>query len=284
MARLSKHRKRRSDDSEKLDRWLVSYADFITLLFAFFVVLYAISSVNEGKYRVVSDSLLEAFDTIPKSLEPVQVGEISRTKRDSIIENVALPSETRQREEYSSDALRLNLKEMADDIEAAMEGLIGDGQIRLLRSDDWLEIEINTSILFPSGDTRLVEGARPVLKRIANILKPFPNPVNVEGFTDNVPISTDLYPSNWELSAARAATVVHLFTREGIQPSRMTAIGYGEYRPKASNETARGRAKNRRVVLAVLAEDKDIRFQRDLENLDQRPHNTGFPTIEIERR
>ncbi len=265
------------DEGEKLDRWLLSYADFITLLFAFFVVLYGISSVNEGKYRVLSDSLTEAFKATPRSLEPVQVGEISRSRPDTPIDNPA-QSPAPGRADQDGQEMQLNLKEMADEIERSLSSLISDETVGVRRADEWLEIEINTSILFTSGSARLVDSAVPVLQKIARILKPFPNPINVEGFTDNRPIHTPTYPSNWELSAARAASVVHLFTRAGVDPRRMAAIGYGEYRPIADNSTAEGRSKNRRVVLAILAEDVNVRLDRSGQT------GTGFPPIDVLRR
>jgi len=246
-------RKRRQLESENLDRWLVSYADFITLLFAFFVVMYAISSVNEGKYKQVSTSLISAFKTVPKSLEPIQVGDISRSKNKNVIDTPL------QKFETDDEKKEENLKELGDKIEMEIMNSISSDEITLRRSEDWLEVEMNSSILFQSGEFQLVNSAKPILSNIAKILAPYPNPINVEGFTDNVPIHTDTMRSNWELSAARAATVVHLFSKAGIAPSRMSAIGYGEFRPLTSNQTLDGRLKNRRVVVAILAKDMNIR-------------------------
>lgn len=249
-------RRRKYDEPENLERWLISYADFITLLFAFFVVLYAISSVNEGKYRVLSDSLVSAFKTIPRSLDPVQIGEINRIKKKSFVDAISHEPQVNSPQELGNDSqASMSLREMASEIEKAMASLIKEGTVNVRQSDNWLEIEINTSILYPSGSATFVRSARPVLTEIAGILAPFGSPVNVEGFTDNLPIKTIAYPSNWELSAARAASVVHLFAKSGVEPSRMSAIGYGEHRPVASNDTPAGRSANRRVVIAVLAED-----------------------------
>jgi chemotaxis protein MotB len=133
-----------------------------------------------------------------------------------------------------------------------MSNLIQQDLIAVRRNDLWVEVEIKTSILFPSGSSRLQQEALPILSEIAKILKDFPNPIRVEGFTDSVPINTVAFPSNWELSAGRAASVVHLFTKEGVEPRRMASIGYGEYRPVADNSTAEGRNKNRRVVIVIL--------------------------------
>jgi len=133
-----------------------------------------------------------------------------------------------------------------------MSDLIRQDLIAVRHSDLWVEVEIKTSILFPSGSSILQSAALPVLREIANILKDFQNPIRVEGFTDSVPINTVAFPSNWELSAGRAASVVHLFTNEGVDPRRMASIGFGEYRPVADNDTPEGRSKNRRVVIVVL--------------------------------
>lgn len=145
---------------------------------------------------------------------------------------------------------------MADAVEQAMGELIQRDLVIVRRAEQWLEIEMNTDILFPSGVAQVSPMARPVLERLADILKPFPNRLRIEGHTDNVPISTVSFPSNWELSAARAATVVHLFMQQGIEAGRMTVVGMGEYHPVASNDNAEGRNRNRRVVIVVMAEDQ----------------------------
>jgi chemotaxis protein MotB len=116
----------------------------------------------------------------------------------------------------------------------------------------WLEIEINTDILFPSGAGEFAPTAEPVLDKLAEVLKPFPNPIRVEGHTDDRPIRTAAFPSNWELSAARAASVVHQFTRQGIDPLRLEIVGFGEFHPRQPNDTNEGRNANRRVVVLVL--------------------------------
>ncbi len=277
-------RKKRVEEHENHERWLVSYADFITLLFAFFVVMYSISSVNEGKYRVLSDSMVAAFADPARSLDPIQVGKLLRSPLQSetpmdrakpVIElfHVPLPerdireqlerklkeaqekaareAEARRRaEEGRIDEASLAL---ADAIESSMADLVDAGLIDVRRDKRWIEVEIKSSILFPSGSAELSPGSRPVLRKLAEKLAPLNNTIHVEGFTDNVPIDNFEFRSNWELSAARAASVVRLFTDLGVRPERMAAIGYGEYRPVASNDTPEGRARNRRVVLVIMS-------------------------------
>ncbi len=245
-----------SHECENTDRWMVSYADFVTLLFAFFVVMYAISSVNEGKYRVLSDTMNEAFKVPPKSPDPIQIGKeskvISSTKAatDQIKPIKILPKSERSYE--------YEMKQIAEAVSKSVQPLIDNGLIKVTQNKLWVEIEMNTNILFSSADSELNEQALPALKLLAGVLKTLPNSIDVEGHTDNVPINNDQFPSNWELSAARAASVVHLFTRYGVDPKRLSSIGYAEFRPISSNQTDEGRLKNRRVKVVILA-DKNAR-------------------------
>ena len=269
-------RKKRAEEHENHERWLVSYADFITLLFAFFVVMYSISSVNEGKYRVLSDSMVAAFRDPARSLEPVQTGVLVREpmhsdtpmdSREPIVERIKTPLPVQPEEPSTpAEADDQAVQDLADSIEASMADLVDDGLIEVRRDKRWIEVEIKSSILFASGSAGLSAESAPVLRELAEKFKPLDNVIHVEGFTDNVPISNFDFLSNWELSAARAASVVHLFTRLGIHPKRLAAIGYGEFRPVASNETAAGRARNRRVVLVIMS-GSDARISQRLDHL-----------------
>jgi hypothetical protein len=133
-----------------------------------------------------------------------------------------------------------------------MRALIDARLITVKRESMWLEIEINTDILFSSGSGAFSSSAEPVLDKLAEVLKPFPNPIRVEGHTDNRPIRTAAFPSNWELSAARAASVVHQFMKQGIDPLRLEIVGFGEFHPRQPNDSADGRNANRRVAILVL--------------------------------
>jgi len=232
-------RKRHQEEHENHERWLVSYADFITLLFAFFVVMYSVSQVNEGKYKVLSGSLETAFRSDSKTVVPVlKEGPINVTgSKEIAVLNPGGKSITQT---------------ISRDIEEQIKPLVERGLITLRETDEWLEIEINNRILFPSGSTKLVPDARVLLSLLGKVLGKFSVPVQVEGYTDNVPINTPLFPSNWALSAVRAASVAHLLSRQGIKPELLSATGYGEYRPVASNDSVEGRAENRRVVLKIF--------------------------------
>ncbi len=259
-------RKKKPEEHENHERWLVSYADFITLLFAFFVVMYSLSSVNEGKYRVLSDSLVSAFEDAPKSLRPVQIGDPikelpsifpdSRPQLKTVpeVEPEAAQEKRLQQEGQAGQRDRQNLNKLQKQLENSLGPMIERDLISVKRTGKGLEVEINSSILFDSGKALIQAKAVSVLTGIAASIKSFPNAVQVEGYTDNIPIETFAYPSNWELSAGRASSVVHLFSDEGVDPFRMSAIGYGEFRPVALNTTVEGRERNRRVVVVIMSE------------------------------
>ena len=243
------------------ERWLISYADFITLLFAFFVVMYSMSSINEGKYRVLSDTLLEAFKTPPKSADPIQVGEPKKSL-DPVEPVIEKPDVISLKPEPAVDTGQT--ARIAQRLQQSLKTLVDRGLIKIKHDKLWVEVELNNRILFASGEAELQPSAYPVLRQLARELKDMPNHIDVEGHTDNLPIRTELFRSNWELSAARAASVVHLLTREGVDPARLSAIGYGEFRPIADNRTAEGRRRNRRVAIIILA-DKHARRMLEIE-------------------
>ena len=272
-------RRHRHEEHANHEAWAIPYGDLITLLLAFFVVMYAMSSVNEGKYRVLSDSLVAAFRGAPRTLEPVQVGEKTVGSgadiQMTIVQQAMLEGQPREmlapltdspimrqgsrqspdqaeNSEAMDSAEALALESVAREVEQAMAGLIEKDLIVVRRHGLWVEVEIRTDILFPSGVATLSPGAITVLQQLAATLEPFPNPIRVEGHTDNLPINTRAFPSNWELSAARAASVVHLFMKAGLAPQRLAVIGLGEHRPIQGNDTPEGRNANRRVVLVIL--------------------------------
>lgn len=284
-------RKKRHEEHGNHEAWAIPYADLMTLLLAFFVVMYAISSLNEGKYRVMADALSAAFGGAPRTINPVQVGnqqlQGSDYDRPSPIKSgakkgpsapspapnptllPALASHLRTGQPMdvtNADAVRRAKRQLGDiatQMEGALASLVEAKLITIKRSELWLEVEINSDILFDTGSAALDLSARGVLAKLAEVLHDTPNPVRVEGYTDNQPINTAQFPSNWELSAARAASVVHLFASEGVAQQRLAMVGYGEYRPRADNASQEGRNRNRRVVLIVLASPDDDARQQD---------------------
>jgi chemotaxis protein MotB len=257
-------RKRHEEEIDNKERWLVSYADFITLLFAFFVVMYSISSVNEGKYKVLSDSLEGVFNAPQKSTKPIQIGEeLARSEgyksqEINLIPIVKSPELMDEQQQQKTFLENQELAQIAGEFEASLANLIEEQKVSVRKMDDWIEISLEDTIVFSSGGVEPIDEAFPVIEKIARILKSHENAMLVEGHTDNVPIRTGAFPSNWELSAARAAAVVRYLSLEGVSPSRMAAMGYGEFRPIVRNDTPQGRRKNRRVVLLV-SKSKDLR-------------------------
>jgi chemotaxis protein MotB len=251
---MSKRRKG-EEEHENHERWLVSYADFITLLFAFFVVMYAISQVNEGKYRVLSDTMASAFRSVPGSSSGAMVAinpeaatplAIPIRKPVTPLKTDAIPVEKKER-----------LRSVARELSEAMAPLVKEGQVRITEGALGVTIDINANVLFAPGEARLGPDAVRALAAVAQILAPIDFPITVEGHTDNIPISTPLFPSNWELSVVRASSVVRLFVDSGVDARRMAATGYADQRPVADNATAEGKARNRRVAITIESRAPD---------------------------
>jgi chemotaxis protein MotB len=249
MPRRGRHDRRYSDEVDNHERWLVSYADFMTLLFAFFVVMYALSSVNEGKYRILSDAMVNAFNSAQNnpvaSPGSVVLPPIAVVQKPNVAPKAPDADKQRQRD---------RMRNVARDILAVMAPLIEQGKVRVLETSRGVTIEINDSILFSPGQALLQPPLVKALRAIAEVLAPTDFPITIEGHTDNVPIRNAQFPSNWELSAVRATTVLRLFADSGVAADRLTAIGYADTRPVESNLQVEGRARNRRVSILIDSE------------------------------
>lgn len=299
-------KKHKHEEHLNHEAWAIPYADLMTLLLAFFVVMYAVSAVNEGKYRVMSQSMTEAFNGSSHVIAPMPKagparnvtpalaappGEAGAASMPILIPIPGRPAPVRMvdsRQEGSKappvpSAARNpgnpgapgnlgtqqqeNLGRIQNQVQRALQPLIDKQMVIVRRTPTWLEIEIRTDILFPSGVAQLTRPADAVLNSLAGILAPFSNPLRVEGYTDDKPISTAVYPSNWELSAARAASVARLFSDQGVSPNRMGIIGWGQFRPAADNATVEGRNRNRRVLVVVLSDHATpTRFYSDADH------------------
>lgn len=252
-----RRRRQSQQDLHNKERWLISYADFITLLFAFFVVMYSVSSVNQGKYKVLSETLTGVFNAPQRSFQPIEVGDQPQQPASDVV--IPPPvTEALRNPEREAEVRSRALSAMADQLTLEFDELISQGVITLESSDRWLELNLPNSLLFGSGDAEPHYDAFAVIKKIATVLRNRDNAVKVEGFTDDRPISSQRFPSNWELSAARAAAVVRMLSMEGIEPERLAAVGYGRFQPVARNDTDEGRRRNRRVVL-LISRDASVR-------------------------
>jgi len=296
-------RRRRQEVHVNQERWLISYADFITLLFAFFVVMYSISQVNDSKYRVLSDTFIEAFHQTPHVQTNLDSQQNVASSNDVInpIDMVKTPTEQADSDEQKPEineqvTTPLNaqtpvtadnpvktsdeLAQISDLVTEKFTQLIHDQMIQVSSNELWLQIELKDSILFSSGSADTSEQAQKIFDEIAGILTIYSNPVQVEGFTDNIPIKSAKYPTNWELSTARASAIVKYLASKGIAPERLSAVGYGEYQPVVSNDSEQGRAQNRRVAIMIAKRKMDrpkVIIAPPLTPLQPAPVSSGTP-------
>ncbi|MBF0505331.1 MAG: OmpA family protein [Nitrospirae bacterium] len=210
-----KRRHNSGDDRDNHERWLISYADFMTLMFTFFVALYALSSVDIKKIEQFSGSLEQTFRVIDKPIPLID------TKKSEFMENIR-------------KVVTANSKDIT--VKNEPRGVV---------------ITFSDGVLFGSGSADLKPEVQKVLVDISKLLSVNPGKFTIEGHTDNVPISTPKYSSNWELSTARAASMLHFFIEKGLDPTKFAVAGYAEFRPLESNATEEGRQKNRRVEIVI---------------------------------
>jgi chemotaxis protein MotB len=246
-------RRPKRPEHDNHERWMVSYADFITLLFAFFVVMYGISSVNEGKYKVFGAAINKAFGTKSSATE----GGSTRLSEEEIYfkslvdrRNARLAEKQRKQNE--------RMQNLAKTLNEAMESFVKNGQMNVSQTGRGVELEINASALFNQGEADIQPVAKKTLADAAKVLVENEYAIEVEGHTDNLPISTAKFPSNWELSSARASSVVRLFIDQGIIAKRLRAVGSADNHPVIANDTAEGRARNRRVTITVLNPEPEV--------------------------
>lgn len=246
-------RKPLDDDDDNPDRWLVSYADFITLLFAFFVVMYAISSVNLSKYNALTNAMDNAFSGNDAPATPQQKIDIRTQPEKSLIKPLPLSYLYQEK----SKRERENMAKLGVDLSNKLALMIQDGKVQVMQNNRGVRIDINDSVLFNSGSADLADSATQIINEIAVILNTNQRLIQVEGHTDNTPIHTQQFYSNWELSAVRASTVVRMLNAAGVEETRLSALGYGATQPISSSDTEFGRAKNRRVSIMILYETKN---------------------------
>jgi len=256
-------------DEQEVGRWLISYADFITLLFAFFVVMYSISQVNSSKYKVLSETLSGVFDSRPKSTELNLVGEPSKSIQPISGDDIEQPELNSENIESGKiDSENFASSEAFKDLEQGLEASLGDlidQNLAEIKSDaNWINIVLKSGLLFPSGSDALNNESTPLMEEVAKHLNTNLQLILVHGHTDNIPIATGKFPSNWELSSARGVAVVRRLQSLLVQPNRMSVEGHGEYKPVASNSTIEGRQENRRVVISISRKQRIAKLDPNL--------------------
>jgi chemotaxis protein MotB len=258
-------RRKRARAHANHERWLVSYADFITLLFAFFVVLYASAQVDQrkiGKLAVAIQVAFQELGVFPASASkvPVQIDKSVPLNAEQALDNIKRNTELGRissppLDTVSTSSEEANLSALQAELQQALQKEIALHTVALHRESEGLVISLREFGFFDSGSAALRPSALPALDRIASILAIRTCRLRIEGHTDNVPIHTPQITSNWELSTARSTELVRLLiVRYQFSPARLSAAGYAQYHPIASNASPQGRAQNRRVDLVILTE------------------------------
>jgi chemotaxis protein MotB len=243
------------------ERWVISYADFTTLLLATFVVMYAVSNINSSKFQQMAEAFSTAFMGRLQTIKASGMAAADKAPFDNMPAPVRSPIVTREAQvKHLPRALRQQVDQQVEKLVEAYESLmrllaamIREGQVHVSLQPFGVVIDINAVVLFDSGKADLTPGALQLIEQVADVLKDLDYRIQVNGFTDNAPIRSAQFSSNWDLSAARAISVVKRFVSAGIDPRLLVGAGYGEYHPVASNDSLEGRAMNRRVSIVVVS-------------------------------
>ncbi|WP_298285844.1 flagellar motor protein MotB [Acidocella sp.] len=264
MSAANRKRRRKAHDQEKHpnhERWVISYADLLTLLLATFVVLYASSTRNKHKEDELAEAFVKAFHGTPPSVIVTQPG-----ASNGILQKINIPKPVDQNKKGNlSNDMRKQIEKEVKNLAALQlklasifQPLVAQKSVSITSSPLSLTIQLDASVLFQSGQATLKPDAVALLKQVGGGLAQLPGQfkIVVQGYTDNQPISTAQFSSNWSLSAERAVTVVELFQSVGVDGDSLSAQGFGQFSPIADNANDVGRAKNRRVVVVVRAADE----------------------------
>ncbi|WP_337841079.1 OmpA family protein [Rheinheimera sp.] len=251
------------NDKTGAERWLISYADYMTLLFALFVVLFSLSSMKKEQFDAISQTIAGLFaaqqqasarplgDQLLPAESETTVMELESTGVEAQAKGPTLLTEHTELVPFDESKLGSPLAELDAEFRQSLTDLTEKGLAKIQRDDEWLTIELSSSMLFSSGSATPNNSAKAVMQALTELLQRHQNYLRVRGYTDSEPIHNELFPSNWELSVARATAILRLLQDFGITPGRLAAEGYGQYSPFAENSSEAGRAENRKVVIAV---------------------------------
>jgi chemotaxis protein MotB len=250
-------RKKKPPEHENHERWLVSYADFITLLFAFFVVMFASSQTDKEKVKQISEAVTEALKDgksmsigMPPKLATILGGTVGDTGKGNAQMKGPGGAQKAAKEAIEDEGIEVtpSMKRITKDLEQEIK----DGKVEVSMEERGLVVSLKETAFFTSGEAVINVTSYPTLKKLADVLKDTSNPLHIEGHTDAQPIHTARFQSNWELSAARSIAMMEaLSTRFEVDRKRMAIVGYADNMPEASNDTPEGRAKNRRVDIVI---------------------------------
>lgn len=245
-------KKRKAPPAKKgVPGWMVTYGDMMTLLLCFFVLLFSFSTLDVVRFKEVIVELQGALGVLSGGPMILNMGDIPQK---SLVEAQAVSP-------------RSQMAEVKDELEDQVEEEKLQNEVNLILGDRGLMIRFLDKVLFDLGKAELRPEAAPILTAVGQAIKEMPNHVLIEGHTDDWPIHTPQFPSNWELSTARATAIIHFFIEEiGIDPGRLSASGYSKYHPVAPNDNPENKAKNRRVDVVILKGEED----KEAEKLDRR--------------
>lgn len=261
-----KRRRARRSQSSGAPKWMVTYSDMVTLILVFFILLFSMSQIDLAKFEAISESfrnrnILEFFPSSVPNDNPTEHTSIEESGKQTneFDTPTQLPDITdKDREAEKEDSLDVLLS----DVEKFLDDNDLNDVITANRTERGVVLVLQESILFESGEAEIIDSGKPFLGKIGNLLLQLPNNVNVEGHTDSRPISNFRYPSNWELSGARASSVIrYLISENEFYQERFSAIGYGETRPLVPNTSAENWSKNRRVEIVILEDYLDDETQ-----------------------
>jgi chemotaxis protein MotB len=245
-------RKKRHSHPENHERWLVSYADFITLLFAFFVVMFASTRSDKTRVKAVSEAIDDALKN--GAMSPAITAMLKKTQKDKKQPDHGSKDSYESQKALQPSAALDELSKSLDVLKSTLQKELGKGSVRLALEHRGLVIELEAGAFFPSGGATLGSSAYPTVKKVAEVLNTLPNALRLEGHTDSLPINNSRFQSNWELSAARSIAMLRFLNEEfGVATERMAIVGYADTEAIDSNDTEAGRERNRRVDIVIVS-------------------------------
>ncbi|HTR38867.1 MAG TPA: flagellar motor protein MotB [Bryobacteraceae bacterium] len=248
--------RKKHEEHENHERWLVSYADFITLLFAFFVVMFATSQTDKSKAQAVSDSVKKALEgeSIKAMAQLILGGTVDMKGQGNAQRNGPGGAKKVVKVEEKPQGKVVELLPSLEILTKELSQEIKEGKLNIHMGPRGLTISFAQAALFPSGEDEIARDFYPSIQKIANAMRQIPNPARAEGHTDAIPIHNSRFRSNWELSAARSIALVQLLIQFGVPRDRLSIAGYADTAPVDSNDSAEGRQRNRRVDIVLLNE------------------------------
>ncbi len=257
------------EEESEGEGWIVTFSDLMSLLLTFFILLYSMSTVEVSKFKQLMKSVQSALG-------------VQQVPEAGTREGLEMLDHDGESQPDAVDELGGMVQKELQEIQSKVEEFIIKnklgGKVSVEVGERGAVITISDVVLFPEGEAKFTRQAQPILKKLTELLKEFPYQVRVEGHTDNVPIHNSKYPSNWELSSARASEIVRFFIRHGVDPKRLVAAGYAHYRPIADNSTPEGRARNRRVEIVYVRENMEKTMEKGLALISGKAVSKGKST------